>query len=260
MHKRSYILAVFVLLFIALVVVLKIGNTGAGFISVANYDGGFLLPIIVVASIIDSINPCAFSILILTIAFLFGLGQARGKVLRIGGVYIFGIFLVYVLIGLGVLQVLSVFNVPHFMAKVGAAVLILLGAINVLSETFSSFPIRLKIHSSVHGRMAKLIEKGSVPTAFGLGVLVGLFEFPCTGGPYLLVLGLLHDSATYAKGLAYLLLYNIIFVLPLVIILLVTSSSAVMEKIKAWQQRKKGKMRFADGIAMIILGIVIFLL
>src|SRR3989344_5594409 len=202
-------------------------------------DGGkLLLPLVIAAALVDSINPCAFSILLLTIAFLFSLGQIRSSILKIGGFYIAGLFLIYILIGLGILQTLHIFNTPHFMAKIGASLLILLGGINLINEFFPAFPIKLRIPASAHQKMAELMEKGSVPTAFVLGGLVGLCEFPCTGGPYLMVLGLLHDQVTYLNGLGYLLFYNLIFVSPLIVILLIASEKKVLEKVQNWRKNE----------------------
>ena len=146
------------------------------------------------------------------------------------------------------------------MAKVGALLLIILGSINLIGEFFPRFPIKLKMPNVAHRQMAVLIEKGSIPTAFALGILVGLCEFPCTGGPYLMVLGLLHDQATYISGLSYLLLYNLIFITPLILILLIASDKNLLGKARSWQKREKRFMRFGGGIAMIVLGIIIFLL
>src|SRR3989338_7870890 len=101
--------------------------------------GQWLFPLVGGAALIDSINPCAFSILLLTIAFLFSIGRLRSGILKIGSAYIFGIFLVYVLIGLGILQTLHLFNTPNFMAKLGAGLLVALGFINVINEFFPSF-------------------------------------------------------------------------------------------------------------------------
>ncbi len=224
-------------------------------------DGGkWLLPLVGVSALIDSINPCAFSILLLTIAFLLSIGKLRSKILQIGGAYILGIFLVYILIGLGIMQTLHIFNAPHFMARVGAYLLIALGAINIINEFFPSFPIKLRIPHSAHHWMARLMEKGSLPTAFLLGALVGLCEFPCTGGPYLMILGLLHDQSTYLLGSGYLLLYNLIFILPLVIMLMIASNKGLLEKAQAWQQKERGLMRYGGGAIMIALGILILLL
>ena len=53
-----------------------------------------------------------------------------------------------------------------------------------------------------------------------------------------MVLGLLHDQGTYFSGVGYLLLYNLIFILPLAVILLIASESALIEKVKAWKKPK----------------------
>ena len=255
--KLSLLIAIAVLL-VGSVIVFKAGNIGT--IALWNWsnEGKWLLPLVVVAALIDSINPCAFSILILTIAFLFSIGKLRSSVLEIGSAYILGIFLVYTLIGLGILQALHIFNTPHFMANVGAVLLIALGLINITNQLVPAFPIKLRIPHAAHHRMAELMEKGSLPSAFVLGGLVGLCEFPCTGGPYLMVLGLLHDQTTHTAGLAYLMLYNVLFILPLVIILLIAGEKTLVEKLQEWKQRETATMRFGGGIAMITLGTIIF--
>lgn len=232
--------------------------TSAPFLWKISAHGTWFLPLLVVAAIADSINPCAFSILILTIAFLMSMGKLRSGILKIGGAYILGIFVVYILIGLGILQALHFFNTPHFMAKVGASLLIVLGGINIINEFFPSFPIKLRIPQAAHGKMAVLMERASIPTALILGGLVGLCEFPCTGGPYLMVLGLLHDNTTFTSGLGYLILYNLIFILPLVIILFLAGDKILLGKVQEWKKVKTKKMRLWGGIATVLLGLIIF--
>jgi cytochrome c biogenesis protein CcdA len=223
-------------------------------------DGGKLLaPLVLVSAAIDSINPCAFSVLLLTIAFLFSLGRGRRDALKIGGFYIFGVFAAYLLIGLGILQALHLFNTPHFMAKIGALLLVLLGLIGVIGEFFPNFPIRLRIPTASHAAIAKLMEKASVPAAFVLGALVGLCEFPCTGGPYLMILGLLHDHSTYWSGFGYLALYNFVFVLPLVLVLFLASDRALLDKVQEWRKNNVRKFHLWGGLVVIILGVLIFL-
>ncbi len=231
----------------------------AGVLGQISNGGKLLFPLIVAAALVDSINPCAFSILLLTIAFLFSIGKMRSGILKIGGIYILGIFIVYILIGLGIIQTLHLFNTPHFMAKVGAILLIALGGINLINEFFPAFPVKLRIPQIAHHKMAELMEKASLPTAFLLGALVGLCEFPCTGGPYLMVLGLLHDHGTYLAGLGYLTLYNLIFILPLVAILLIASDKILIEKVQAWKKSETNRMRLWGGVAAIILGVIILL-
>ena len=190
-------------------------------------DGGkWLLPLVAVAALIDSI----------------------------------GIFVVYILIGLGILQALHFFDVPHFMAKVGALFLVVLGGINLINEFLPAFPLKLKVPHVAHRKIAELMERSSMGMAFLLGAFVGLCEFPCTGGPYLMVLGLLHDQATYLRGLSYLIFYNLIFVAPLVVILFIASSESLLSKVQTWQKQERKDMRVWAGIAMILLGTLIFFL
>ena len=146
------------------------------------------------------------------------------------------------------------------MAKVGAVLLVGLGGINLINEFFPSFPIKLRIPQLARHKMAELMNRASLPTAFFLGVLVGLCEFPCTGGPYLMILGLLHDQGTYFAGVGYLLLYNLIFILPLVVILLISSDNALLEKVKSWKKAETKHMRLWSSVAMVALGFLIFFL
>lgn len=256
-RKLSFLVAGSLLLF-GLVYVFRLENVGTTALWNMSDGGKWLLPLVGVAALIDSINPCAFSILLLTIAFLLSIGKLRSSVLAIGSAYILGIFVVYLVIGLGLLQTLHIFDTPHFMAKVGASLLVLLGLINVTKEFVPAFPVKLGIPHTAHQKIAVLMEKASVPTAVALGGLVGLCEFPCTGRPYLMVLGLLHDYATYFTGVAYLIMYNLIFILPLILILLIASNQALLGKVQAWQQGERKVMRWGGGVAMVTLGMIIF--
>jgi cytochrome c biogenesis protein CcdA len=146
------------------------------------------------------------------------------------------------------------------MAKVGAAALIAVGVTNILTERFPRFPNPFRIPHSAHHKMAELMERASAPSAFLLGGLVGLCEFPCTGGPYLMVLGLLHDESTWARGVMYLLFYNAVFVLPLLLMLAIASNEALVERLRQWQRRLRAPMRVYGGVAMVALGMLMFLI
>lgn len=239
------------------IAILKYSPATASLVWNLSNKGAWLLPLVLISSILDSVHPCSFSILLITIAFLFGMQMTRNKILQIGGVYIAGIFTAYFLIGLGILKVLHLFNTPHFMGKLGATILIVFGVINLVNEFFPRFPIRLKIPSVSHTAMGRLMEKASVPAAFGLGILVGICQFPCMGGPYLMIIGLLHDQINYLKGFGYLLLYNAILIVPLVVVLWIAADKALVDKIQEWKRTNMGGVRFWAGLAMIIIGILI---
>ncbi|KKS04498.1 MAG: hypothetical protein UU58_C0006G0024 [Candidatus Nomurabacteria bacterium GW2011_GWA2_41_25] len=216
------------------------------------------MPLVLVAAVLDSVHPCSFSILLITIAFLFGIQMSRGKILRLGGTYIAGIFAAYFLIGLGILKVLHLFNTPHFMGKLGATLLIIFGVLNLLNRFFPTFPIKLKIPGIAHAGMGKLMDKASFPAVFGLGFLVGICQFPCMGGPYLMVIGLLRDQMTYVSGFNYLLLYNLILILPLVAVLFISADKLLVDKMQVWKRDNMNGLRLWAGIVMIIIGILIF--
>lgn len=221
---------------------------------------GWMPALIGIAALIDSVNPCAFSILFLTVAFLFSLNKGRRKIVEAGLAYIFGIFLTYTLIGLGVLKVLSFFNIPNLMSKVGATAIIAFGVVGLINEFFPNFPIKLKIPKIAYGEIAKLVEKATIPAAFFLGFVVGLFEFPCTGGPYLFVLGLLHDQSNFYRGLIYLIFYNFIFVLPLLIALIISVNRKVLDAMDKVRRAETKQARIWIAVIMIVLGALIFVI
>ncbi|MBI4160396.1 MAG: GAP family protein [Candidatus Yanofskybacteria bacterium] len=241
-------------------VILRFSGFGTGIIWDISKGGKWLLPLVVSSALIDSINPCAFSILLLTIGILFSIGRLRSNILRVGGMYILGIFIVYLLIGLGTLHVLHLFDTPHFMAKIGAILLVAFGVLNIFEVVWPGFPIKLRIPQGTHHKMAGMIDRASTPTAFALGALVGICEFPCTGGPYLAVLGLLHDSTKFWSGISYLVFYNLIFVLPLIIILFIASNKEILSRVQSWQKQERKNERLIAGFLMVALGAVIFLL
>lgn len=249
-----------IIIFIGLMLAIKFGGAGLLTKLQGTSSGPALIPLITVAALLDSLNPCAFSVLLLTIAFLFNMGESRKKILAVGGTYIFGIFVVYVLIGLGILQTLSFFNIPGFMRKVAAVIIIVFGLLDLINSYFPAFPIKLKIPAFARKPIAVLMQKGSLIAAFILGAFVGLVQFPCVGGPYLLILGLLHDSHSYMDGFGLLLFYNLLFLVPLIIVLLIASNPILLEKVQALKSSNSGRMRFLTGVAMVLLGLLIFIL
>src|SRR3989338_9187999 len=120
MNKKLIALIIFITVLLGIALVLQVSPWGTAVVWNLSNEGKWLFPLVGVAALIDSINPCAFSILLLTIAFLLTLGKTRRSILTIGGSYIVGLFFTYILIGLGIFQVLHLFNTPHFMARVGA--------------------------------------------------------------------------------------------------------------------------------------------
>lgn len=257
MKKLTLIIGT-VILAIAGIVVLKYSTGLSAFLWNISDGGVWLLPLVFFSSLLDSVHPCSFSILLITIAFLFGIQMTRRKILQIGGTYIAGIFVAYLFIGLGILKILHLFNTPHFMGKLGATLLIMFGIINIMTHFFPRFPIKLRIPKIAHTGMARLMERTSFLAAFGLGLLVGICQFPCMGGPYLMVIGLLRDQVTYLKGFGYLLLYNLVLIVPLVAMLWISADKVLIDKVQKWKNEKTVQLKLWAGLAMIIIGVLIF--
>lgn len=257
--KRVLIIGGVVAAFILGVLILKWSPETSALVWNMSGGGIWLLPLVLASSLLDSVHPCSFSILLITIAFLFGLRLTREKILQIGSVYIAGIFASYLLIGLGILKALHLFSTPHFMGKLGAMLLIIFGIVNLLNRLFPNMRIKLSLPSISHRPMARLLERTSLIAAFGLGALVGICQFPCMGGPYLMVIGLLRDQMTYAAGFWYLVLYNIILVIPLALVLWFSADKTVVDTMQEWKRDHLARVRLIAGIAMIILGTIILI-
>ncbi len=218
-----------------------------------------LLPAVIITSLVDSVNPCAFAVILLLIAFLFTLRQSRGRILQLGLVYIAMIFIVYFGIGLGLLRAVRLSDDPHFVARAGSWLLIALGVINLLEFFFPRFPIKLHMPSFAGERTQQLIKQATFPTTVMAGFLVGLCTFPCSGGIYVSIITLLNAKTTYSWGLVYLFLYNLIFVLPLVVILLGLGNRMVAKRWASWEREHARRIRLWYGIVMVALGAIMLL-
>ena len=215
---------------------------------------GELLPAVVFTGLLDSINPCAFAVILLLIAFLFTIRESRRRVVQLGLVYIGMIFLVYFSIGLGILRAVSFSDDPHFVARAGSWLLIGLGAINLAEFFFPRFPIKLHMPAAAGDKTNEWLRKATVPATVGVGFLVGLCTFPCSGGIYVSIITLLNAKTTLGWGIGYLALYNVLFVLPLLVILAAAGNRLTAKRWAAWERGHARRIRLWYGLAMVALG------
>ncbi|NIM95572.1 MAG: hypothetical protein GTO18_17885 [Anaerolineales bacterium] len=226
-------------------------------ISLANMNQ--LLPAVVATGLIDSVNPCAFAVILLLLAFLFTIRQSRSRILQLGLIYIGMIFLMYFAIGLGILRAVRLSNDPHFIARVGSSILIALGAINLIEYFFPKFPIKLHMPAAAGVKTNEWLKKATRPATVGVGFLVGLCTFPCSGGVYVSIITLLNAKTTLGWGVGYLALYNVLFVLPLLVILISAGNRIVAKRWARWERNHSRRIRLWYGLIMIGLGFGMFL-
>jgi cytochrome c biogenesis protein CcdA len=215
------------------------------------------IPLVVASALIDSVNPCAFSVLIFLLISIVAL-ENRRRILMVGGVYITAVFIFYLLSGFGLFTLVSLSGFSRALSLIGATVAVVLGVISVLDALRNRDEFLLAIPSSKKEQIERYISTATLPAAFALGIFVGIFELPCTGGIYLAILGLMSRSYTLMEGLPYLILYNFIFVLPLILILLMVAYGLSPERANEWRVRHRRTLRLIVGLAMIALGIIIF--
>ena len=215
---------------------------------------------VVTTAAIDSINPCAIGVLILLVSIMIAF-KTKKEMLFYGFFYILAVFVTYVLAGFGILYFLS--SVPLYISEyisifVGSLIIIA-GLIEIKDFFWYGQGITLAIPPERAKQIHEMTKKITLPGVIFLGIFVAGVELPCTGAPYLAILLLLSQNFNFAAFLM-LILYNIIFVMPLIVILLMVYGGVKIQKIKRWKQANRGYMRLATGIILVLLGWLLILI
>lgn len=223
------------------------------------------LPAVVGAALIDGINPCAFTVLLLFITALLGTLSARPqqvqairlRVLGMGSVYIAAIFLTYLALGVGLLKTMDFFTRQHIPARLGALLAVFFGLWMLKDFFLPEWGWRLQAPGRVGIIARQSARKATLPALIAGGFLIGLCTVPCSGAVYLAVLSLLALQPTALLGYGYLVLYNVIFILPLVAILLAASARPTLNRIAHWNLHHKEWVRLVLGSGVVIMGLLI---
>lgn len=223
------------------------------------------LPTVVIAGAVDGINPCAFTVLLLFITALLAslkageqnVNATRARLVGMGSIYIGAVFLTYLALGVGLLKVADFFTRQHLPARIGALVAILIGLWMVKDYFLPDWGMRLQAPGRVGEFARKAARKATVPALVTGGFLIGLCTVPCSGAVYLGVLSLLALQPTAWLGYSYLLLYNVVFILPLVIILVLAAAKPTLGRLAHWNLHHKEWVRLALGSGVVAMGLLI---
>lgn len=211
--------------------------------------------LIITTAAIDSINPCAIAVLLFLLAVLISLKANKKRIVAVGLVYIFGVFISYYLAGIGLLGAISHFNIARQINIFAGAIVIIAAFISIKEGLMPQGMQLLVIPEKTKSVFMNLMQKGSFLAVFLAGILVSTFELPCTGQVYLGILSLMSQENMKAQAYFYLLLYNLIFVLPLVIILIAAAWGLDIEKIQKLRKKTRMGIKILIGAIMLILGI-----
>jgi len=211
------------------------------------------LAVVILAAMVDSINPCAFALLIFMLQYV-GSIASRRKMINIGLIYIAVVYVTYMLAGLGILTAFQSLSTTELVYNIAAVVSIVAGLINIKDYFFYGKWISLEIPKKHGKRIESYVKQATFPAAVALGILVSAVELPCTGGAYLAILAML-QWAPFWRAFAYLALYNFFFVLPLIAILLLFTQGYSAEALENMRLEKRRYMRLGIGLLLVFLGI-----
>lgn len=217
------------------------------------------LNIVTSAALVDSINPCAIAVLLILLATLFMSGR-KDKVLKTGLFFIIGLFSAYFLFGIGLFSTLRLFQYATYFHWAVGIFAILVGLFELKTAFWPPKEAKKICIGGIcteDSFASRVIGKITTPiTALLAGAIISFIELPCTGGPYFFTLGYLAQNCTWAKIIPILLYYNILFVLPLIIVTLVIYGGySSIEKTHKIKQKYLNIINGVVGFVMIGLGL-----
>lgn len=216
----------------------------------------------IVVAALDSFNPCAFFVLFFLLSLLIH-AHSRSRIMLIGGIFVFFSGLVYFLFMAAWLNLFML--VGHLTAiTVGAGILaIVVAAINIKDFFFFEQGVSLVMPEQakprLFERMRDIMRAGSLSAMIGstivLSAAANSYELLCTAGfPMVFTRVLtLHQLPTTTYYL-YLVFYNLVYVVPLAIIVAIFTVTLGSRKLSEWQGRL---LKLVSGSMMLCLGSVL---
>ncbi|NOX71528.1 MAG: hypothetical protein GXO64_02405 [Candidatus Micrarchaeota archaeon] len=222
------------------------------------------IPYILTLAAVDAVNPCAIAVLTLMLIAIMTYNPKDTKRILFSGLsFVAAVFILYMFYGFllvsffSAMQAISGVRVVLYTAL--GAVAIILGFLN-LKDYFRYKPggFMTEMPLSMRPRVKKLINSVTGPGgAFIVGVFVTLFLLPCTIGPYVIANGLLSKIGIFA-AVPWLVLYNIVFVMPmLAITLIVYKGISTVQDVSGWKEKNIKYLHLIAGALMVIIGLAI---
>jgi hypothetical protein len=232
---------------------------------------GFTIGMVIVAGLADGINPCAIASLVFLMSML-RLSKNAGRGLILMGVaYCLASFITYIAIGFGLLRALHLLD--GFNTAQKGIELVLLGILAVLA--LLSFrdayrfnvggnpdDITLQLPKGLKERAHKIMREGLktkrlILGGLTIGVLVTGIETVCTGQvlvPTLVVV--IRESDKSTRELCYLLLYNIMFIVPLVTVFILTYFGLRTQTLLDWSKRNVVFSKVLLGLFFLLMAVL----
>ena len=210
---------------------------------------------VLVTAAVDSVNPCAIGVLILLISLIVAAKSSKAKLLKYGLTYIGAIFVTYLLAGLGLMLFLTriPIYVSEYIALTVGTIIVFAGLVEIKDYFWYGKGFSLSISPKRAKQIHDYTQNITYPGLLFLGAFAAGVELPCTGAPYLAIITLLSQQFDF-MAFVLLVLYNFIFVLPLLLILGLAATGTKIHELKEWKQANRAYMRLATGVLLIFLG------
>jgi cytochrome c biogenesis protein CcdA len=220
-------------------------------------------------ALVDGFNPCNLFVLTFLLGLLISASNSRKKIYAIGFTFIAVVFIIYFLF---MATWLNIFKYIGFITPLRiaiASIALIAGIINVKEMFAFRKGITLMIQEKHKKPLSEKIEKmkdkiknGSIPSlilaSIGLAAFSSLVELPCTAGFPIIYTGILTGKvlASSFSYYLYLLLYNFIYVIPLIVIITIFGLTFKGKQISKKQMQI---IKFIGGLIMIILGLILLI-
>lgn len=235
-----------------------------------NLNKGISVIAVFSAGLLDGINPCAFTVIILLISYLTLQLKSARSILLSGIIYIFSVFLTYFLIGLGLFQFVKTISFYPAVSITIKYILIAVLAVLAVLSFFDFIKARQGKNNEMilklpdffqkavrHNIRMQMKDYSIFLSSLLLGFIVSLFTLVCTGQVYLPVIGyMVQNSDERFPGLIYLLIYNIAFIIPLVLIFILVYFGVSSKKIGEALAGNVPAIKLAFVFLFLIFGVI----
>ncbi len=211
---------------------------------------------------LDSFNPCAFFVLLFLLSLLVH-AKSRKRMLLIGGIFVFFSGFIYFLFMAAWLNIFMIIGQVTIITAIAAVIALVVALINIKDFFFFkkgvSLSIPEKAKPKLFDRMRGLLKSSSVWTMITgtimLAITANFYELLCTAGfPMVYTRVLTLHNLSSLQYYLYLVLYNIVYVVPLAVIVIIVTISLGAKKLTEWQGRK---LKLVSGLMMFFLGLVL---
>ena len=199
---------------------------------IVNRFHGFGTLAVAGAGLLDGINPCAFATIVFFISYMNLVGRGRKEMLIAGGAFALAVFVTYLFVGLGTLSFMNYINqfsgVTKCVYLIAATATFAFAGLSlydaVKAKQGKTKDILLQLPRALKLRIHKVIRErtrtsGVIVGALVIGFVISALELVCTGQVYLPTLTFVAGiEGMHTHAIAYLLLYNFMFIVPLLVV------------------------------------------